>query len=301
MDDRTRTPGHDRQPSAASTCVLCGADAHTKLFAKGGWDFVRCRGCGLVASRPLPTLAQLGRHHYASYSDGLYADFAAADAIRAAIARDRLAALRQLAPPGPWLDVGASTGSFVAAAAAAGLDVEGIELSAVAVAQARARGLRVEQGAIEDFVPARRYAAVTAFDVVEHVLDPVAVVRRLAGWLAPGGVLALTLPSIASPAARLLGRRWYYYVAPDHVHYFTPETIQRLLVGCDLDQVAVRPVTKPLTLDYAAANLTRFEPRLGWMVGAMVGWLPRGLRSRLVPLPVGEMLVVARGRAAAAS
>jgi 2-polyprenyl-3-methyl-5-hydroxy-6-metoxy-1,4-benzoquinol methylase len=278
-----------------SACVLCGGTERAPRFAKGGWNFVRCTECGLVALDPLPTRAELARHHDASYSDGRYADFAAAEAIRSAIARHRLADVRAVAPAGPWLDVGASTGSFVAVAAGAGLDVEGLELSAVAVERARARGLRVRQGAIEDFAPAERYAAVTAFDVVEHVPDPVDVVRRLGGWLMPGGVLALTLPSIASVAARVLGRHWYYYAAPDHLHYFTPDTIRRLLARAGLEAVVVRPATKPLTLDYAAANLARFEPGLGRLVGAAVAWLPAALRARLVPLPIGEMLVLARG------
>jgi 2-polyprenyl-3-methyl-5-hydroxy-6-metoxy-1,4-benzoquinol methylase len=277
-----------------SVCVLCGGTERVARFAKGGWTFVRCTGCGLVAIDPLPTRDELARHHDASYADGRYADFAAAEAIRTAIAEHRLAAVRGLAPAGPWLDVGASTGSFVTVAAAAGLDVEGLELSTVAVERARARGLRVRQGAIEDFVPERRYAVVTALDVVEHVPDPVDVVRRLGGWLAPGGVLALTLPSIASLAARVLGRHWYYYTAPDHLHYFTPETIRRLVARAGLDVLAVEPATKPLTLDYAAANLERFEPRLGRLAGAAVGWLPAALRTRLVPLPIGEMLVLAR-------
>jgi 2-polyprenyl-3-methyl-5-hydroxy-6-metoxy-1,4-benzoquinol methylase len=288
-------PAPRADPDAPAACVLCGGTRRTTLFAKGGWDFVRCTGCGLVAIHPLPTRADLARHHDASYADGRYADFAAAEALRTAIARHRLADVRGLAPAGPWLDVGASTGTFVAVAAAAGLDVEGLELSTVAVERARERGLPVRLGAIEDFAPERRYAVVTAFDVVEHVPDPVDVVRRLGGWLAPGGVLALTLPSIASLAARVLGRHWYYYAAPDHLHYFTPATIRRLLERAGLGVLAVRPATKPLTLDYAAANLERFEPRLGRLAGAAVAWLPAALRTRLVPLPIGEMLVLARG------
>jgi 2-polyprenyl-3-methyl-5-hydroxy-6-metoxy-1,4-benzoquinol methylase len=275
-------------------CPLCGGAQDVPEFAKSGWRFVRCRGCGLVSLRPLPTPAAVAAHHDASYRDGRYAAFAAADAVRAAIARRRLELVRPDATDGPWLDVGCSTGAFVAEAASAGLDAEGIELSAAAVATARARGLAVGQGAVETFVPRRRYAVVTAFDVVEHALDPLAFVRRVAGWLLPHGLLALTLPDAASPTARLLGRRWFYYAPPDHVHYFTPETARRLVRAGGLDVTRVAPFRKPMTLDYAAAQLANLAPFLAPPVRGLAAVLPRGLRARGWRLPLGEMLVIAR-------
>jgi len=275
-------------------CPLCGGEQREALFTKRGWRFVRCAGCRLVSIRPLPRAEELAAHHEQSYREGAYATFAAADQIRSMVARRRLDAVRPLAPPGPWLDVGCSTGSFVAEAIAAGLDAEGLEVSAAAVAQARARGLAVRQGAVEETEPTRTYAAVSAFDVLEHLPDPTAFVRRVAGWLAPGGVLAVTLPDIASPAARLLGRRWFYYAPPDHVHYFTPTTARRLLETGGLTDVRVKPFRKPLTLDYAAAQLAALTPFLAPPVRAAAALLPRRLRDRAWPLPLGEILLTAR-------
>lgn len=278
----------------ADACRLCGATQATPLFQKQSWTFVRCVICGLVSLDPLPTATELAAHHEASYAEGRYATFAAAEAIRSAIARDRLAMLRPLAPAGPWLDVGCSTGAFLRAAVDAGLDVEGLEVSARAVAQARAAGLNATQGTADAFTPARRYAAVTAFDVVEHLPDPAAFARRAAGWLLPGGVLGLTLPDIASPLARLMGRQWFYYAPPDHVHYFTPDTARRLLEDAGLHEVHIRPVRKLLTLDYAATQLAELTPVLAPVARAAAAVLPARLRRRLWPLPLGEMLVTAR-------
>lgn len=290
--DAARAEAADRRRG----CALCGADHGRKLFDKSGWSFVECRGCGLVSLDPLPTPVALAAHHEASYRDGGYAGFAAADAVRAGIAEDRLARLRPLAPAGRWLDVGCSTGAFVAVAAAAGLSVQGLEVSSVAVETARARGLTVHQGMVEDFTPAAPLAVVTAFDVIEHLPDPVAFARRVRPWLEPGGLLALTLPNIASTAARLMGRHWFYYAAPDHVHYFTPATIRRLLDAAGFEAVTVEPATKPLTLDYATAQLERMTPVLAPLARAVHTVLPAPLGRRLWPLPIGEMLVTARPR-----
>lgn len=278
---------------AASGCVLCGGPMQP-LFAKRGHNLARCSGCGLVSLDPIPDGTAVGAHHDASYRDGRYAAFAAAEDVRAAIARDRFARVRPQAPAGPWLDVGCSTGAFVAVAAAAGLDAEGIELSATAVAEARRRGLAVTQASAETFTAGRRFAAVTAFDVIEHLPDPAAFVRRVKSLLLPAGLLALTLPDFASPTARLLGRRWFYCAPPDHVHYFTPATIRRLLADAGFADVAVRPITKPLTLDYAAGQLALESSPLGRVARAVLAITPRPLRRRPLPLPLGEMLVLGR-------
>lgn len=272
--------------------MLCGARERDTLFVKNGWAFARCRGCAHVALDPLPSREALTAHHEASYTGGAYAAFVAAEPVRAAIAQRRVATVASFAPPGPWLDVGASTGAFVAAARAAGHDAEGIELSEAAVARAVARNLPVRCAAVESFVPSRAYALVTAFDLIEHLPDPTDFVAHVARWLTPGGRLALTLPNAASVTARLLGRHWFYYVAPDHVHYFTPATLRRCLARAGFEILALRPVTKPLPLDYATEQLQTMAPPLAPAVRLAAAALPQRWRSRPLPLPLGEMLVV---------
>jgi 2-polyprenyl-3-methyl-5-hydroxy-6-metoxy-1,4-benzoquinol methylase len=289
--DAARAETADRAPAG---CALCGGDRAIPLFEKGGFAFVRCDACGLVSLDPLPTPAALAAHHEASYREGAYTGFAAADDVRTAIAEDRLARLRPLAAAGRWLDVGCSTGAFVAAAARAGLAAEGLEVSAAAVETARARGITVHHGAVEAFAPDAPLAVVTAFDVIEHLPDPVGFARRVRPWLGGDGLLALTLPNVASVAARVMGRHWFYYAAPDHVHYFTPATIRRLLAQAGFAQVMVHGASKPLTLDYASEQLARMTPVLAPLARTLQAVAPRALRSRLLPVPIGEMLVTAR-------
>ncbi|MEW6270141.1 MAG: class I SAM-dependent methyltransferase [Thermodesulfobacteriota bacterium] len=283
---------------ASSGCKLCGGRDSSRLFEKQGWTFKRCSSCGLVSLDPLPTAADIAAHHERSYRDGSYATFAAADAIRRGIACERLEHVRRIAADGPWLDVGCSTGAFVAAAAAQSIDAEGLELSSVAVEQARGQGLTVHRAAVEDFAPSRRYAVVTAFDVVEHLCDPLEFVRRVAGWLLPHGVLVVTVPNIESFAARLMSRHWFYYAPPDHVHYFTPGTLRRLLAAGGLSAVDVRPAYKPMTIGYATGQLEVLAPGLAPLVRAGTRFMPQRLRVRSWPLPLGELLAVARPAAA---
>jgi SAM-dependent methyltransferase len=281
------------RPPASRECLACGGETSRPLFEKGGRRFLRCPDCGYVRLEPLPTVEELEAHYAWTYAEGPYAVFAAADDVRAFIARDRLVSLGASLPEGPWLDVGASTGAFVRVAREAGRDARGIELSEAAVDAARMAGLPVERARIEDWEPAEPLAAVTAFDVIEHLLDPRVLPERARRWLRPGGVLALTLPDIGSPVARAMGRHWFFYAPNDHFHYFDRASIARFLGRHGFRVERVATAAKPLTPDYVAGQIEVFYPPLA-AASRLVRLLPRGLRERTIHVPVGEMLVVAR-------
>lgn len=282
-------PRPDEQPP----CALCGGSRFTRLFHKQGYDFTRCADCSLVRLDPMPTPEALAEIYERSYRDGLYAMFARADDVRSATARARVAAIAPLAPAGPWLDVGCSTGALLRAVGERGIEAEGIELSAVAVAEARSRGLHAIQASADEFVPERRYACITAFDLVEHLVDPNPFLARVRSWLAPGGRLAITVPDIKSVHARVMRRHWYYYAPPVHVNYFDRDTIVRLLARHALTPVQVGGAPKVMTIDYILASLAAFNPLLHRGVRVLGNLAPAGLRQRPLRVPVGELLIVA--------
>jgi SAM-dependent methyltransferase len=109
--------------------------------------------------------------------------------------RFHLDAVRRHRPGGRLLDVGCGYGFFLAAAAPH-FEVEGCDVSAHALARARAALPRVplhQAGAAEFSLP-RAFDVITAFDSLEHVPDLEAAFANLRRHLAPGGVLALTVP-----------------------------------------------------------------------------------------------------------
>ncbi len=281
-----------------TACVLCGSCESRVRFVKLERRFLTCRHCGLVWIDPMPSPEVLAAYYESAY-EGRYARFAEAKEIRRWIAEHRMARICEVeghdTGSARWLDVGCATGDFVEAAVAAGASAEGIDAARGAVDAARARGLVVHQARVEDFHPELPYAVITAFDLIEHLLDPRAFVRRLFGWLAPGGRLALTLPDVRSVFPRLLMRRhWFYYWPDEHLFYFDPKTITRLLQEEGFAVERVCRAYKPLTLAYSARNLGAFNATLGGIARALVGVLPASLRGRPIPTYLGEMMVVAR-------
>ena len=282
--------------SLPDPCMLCGsAEAHA-LFEKSGREVVRCNGCGLEWAHPMPSAEELTAYYEQSYADGTYSFFAEAQEVRGLIARHRLEAIRPYIPDGRWLDVGASSGDFVEAAAREH-DIEGLELSERAVEEARARGLRMHCSPVDAFEPEERYSMITAFDVLEHMREPREFVRKLRSWLHDDGRLVLTLPDVSSFYPRWLMRRhWFFYMPNEHLFYYNPGTVRRLLEEEDFHVDDVRSAYKMLTPRYAAANLRNFNSGLGRIAHSLVGALPDALAARPIPMYVGEMMVFAEPR-----
>lgn len=207
-------------------CRLCGADAVERWVEKRGYAIHRCRRCGNAFVPDAAVPADLEALYTAAYFGGGeatgYPSYEAdGPLIERSLAR-RMRWLARVAGRGRLLDVGAAYGFGLRAARAAGFDAMGVEIAPEAAAAARARaGVPVLAA---DFLAADLpggFAAITMFDVLEHMRDPRACVARARELLAPGGVLAVETGDVASPWARLLGRRWYFLDPPQHLSYFT--------------------------------------------------------------------------------
>jgi 2-polyprenyl-3-methyl-5-hydroxy-6-metoxy-1,4-benzoquinol methylase len=297
MEAAFANPGMASAPAAGDSgpvCSVCDGADFRKIFRKGGRDFWRCRTCGYEVQHPLPSARELRTYYEESYVSGMYQLFTDADAMKRLTADQRLREIEPFVRPGRWLDVGCANGLFVAAARGRGRDARGIDLSATAVAAARRHGLPVECRTIEDFQPDVRFDTVTAFDVLEHVLDPAAFLRAVRQLLAPGATIAITVPNLSSLSRVLMRRRWYFYIPEEHLHYFTPSCLETLLVRTGFEIVRRARTYKPLTWNYSLSQLAAYNPLIHRALAPLSACIPPRLRERALPLYIGEMMVIAR-------
>jgi SAM-dependent methyltransferase len=140
------------------------------------------------------------------------------------------------------LDVGCATGYLGAALAERGCRVWGLDqderaLQSAAAAYEEVRAIDLER---TDDLPWAEgsFDVVVAADVLEHLRDPVAVLRLLERYLAPDGRLVVSLPNVANASVRLpllFGRFAYTdtgILDSTHVRLYTFETARALVESC---------------------------------------------------------------------
>ncbi len=257
----------------------------------GHLPIVRCVQCGLMMTNPRDDDETL-RRIYAALQDEVYD---AEEGNRRRTALDHLALVQARAnPPGRLLDVGCATGMFVCAAQQAGWQAVGLEASAWAVARARERCPQAMfvAGPLEEAAFAEEsFAVVTLWDVLEHVRSPIETLCRAHRWLVPGGWLFLNLPNADSWIATLMGKRWVLLLR-EHLWYFSPTTMERLLRQCGFELIHTRPNFVRFSLANVAGRLAQYPAARAAQRLAKVQWL----RRPVIRFPMGEMNVVARKR-----
>lgn len=152
---------------------------------------------------------------------------------------DKLAAALGRAPSAiRLLDVGCSSGAFLLTARRLGYQVEGVEPSADAAQTARAAGLTVFTGYLQQAqFPDATFDAITLIEIVEHLRDPLTLLQECARILKPGGVLLITTPNAHSWTARAMGARWAGFSLNDmggHISFFNPQSMRVLAARSSL-------------------------------------------------------------------
>ncbi len=227
-------------------CPLCARWRARIIWTEDGYDYVRCSRCQTVFSNLSIEEYDATRHNAWDEETPTEetVDFYG-DARREAHRRF----LEDCRPAGEGrlLDVGSGLGFFLQRARDVGWNVTGCDTSPPWVAQARRRlgANRVVPGGVDaPELSGAQFDLVTAWDVVEHIFDPVPFLRRLASLMTSQGRLFLRTPNFAyvgplyALRQRLLRQEWARLGPTNHVVYFTAATMARAL-----DAAGLRPVS----------------------------------------------------------
>ncbi len=204
--------------------------------------------------------------------------------------------LKQIAPyksSGKALDIGCGPGYFLTAAQKLGFDVHGLDPSDYIVSQARKTwGDRVQLGLIESasYEPGS-FDLVVAFDTFEHIYDPKKFLHAIHKVLKPGGVLAITTPDPTSTLAQVSGKNWVSFKLPEHVFYWSPETISRILgAENEFEVLTIKRAGQYATLGFLFRRLFR----LGNNPGSFLNGIINILNKFSIYSDNGSLTVIAR-------
>ena len=270
-------------PRNIVACNYCGSKNTHAYCPANGLGLVQCRDCDLVYVGMRPDAEALYRLYEQSYfqnnDSGVvgYTDYIRDEFNIRKTAQRRARHIEQYIQPGKMIDVGCAMGFFIDEMAKRGWQVEGLDVSKFATQYVQQHfGHVASNGSFTDVALAEgAYDLVTMFDVIEHVPDPQAYMRRAAQILRMGGVYELATPDVHSYPARLTGKRWIgYKLSEEHIYYFSVQTLTQMLDAAGFDVVNVRHIGKHVTLNLFLDRLGFYLP---W-IARPLEWLERKLK-----------------------
>lgn len=128
------------------------------------------------------------------------------------------------------LDVGCGDGHFLVEAQKRGWQVYGTEFTKESADIARKKGIHMRQGSLnaKNFKNIQ-FDVITSFEVIEHINNPLEEMKEVSSLLKKGGLFYVTTPNFNALERRFLGERYPIIAYPEHLIYFTPKTISRLM------------------------------------------------------------------------
>jgi hypothetical protein len=218
------------------SCTICGGAAklfgEAKVLRRHRARYFRCESCGFVRADEPVWLAEAYSEALSSLDVGAVSRNLRGACLAGAVIR------RFFEQDGRFVDYGAGAGLFVRLMRDAGFDFRWADKFATNVF---AKGFEAESGS-------GKHEMLTAFEVFEHLEDPVAELERMLAW--SRNILFSTV--LLPPDAPGPGKWWYYGLEHgQHVAFYTPAALRALaerfgLWTCsagELHLLSARPVS----------------------------------------------------------
>jgi len=211
------------------------------MFQKNGYDLRNCTSCEIAFVSPMPTKEDLIKLYDLSYFKGDvskfgYVDYFAEGPFQRRSFTERSRIIQKNVKSGNILDVGCATGSFLELFGSSNWHKYGIEISQELLSQhPPAKDIDIWCGDFLDYPGESRFHVLTLWDILDHVLRPDLMLKKANHLLINDGLLVLNVGDRASLFAKLLGPRWYLYIPPTHLFYFTLKSLKRLLGQCGFE------------------------------------------------------------------
>lgn len=222
-NEPSRTP---RCPSCQSETVLDVGDIPAAIVFAGrelsapinGGRLLRCENCHLGFRYPRPSIEQLDAL-YRSGRDDAWSAIDGKDRTDWHIASEWIHSGLEA---GCVLDVGCFDGGFLALLGTSWL-CYGMEIHPAAAEHARERGVDIV-GTTFYQTPDRGkpYTLVTAFDVIEHVENPLSFVEWLADLVDEGGYVMVSTGNMDARSWVMMGSRYWYCTIAEHISFISP-------------------------------------------------------------------------------
>jgi SAM-dependent methyltransferase len=244
------------------SCLACDRPTeHAFLWEKSASGVFRCTECGLGSATKggFDPETYYTADFFNGHTEGGYPDYLTSEKVLRAEFCAVVDSIRQIVPSGILIEIGAAYGFFLLEAKDH-YQVHGVEIAAEAAEFARERGVDVRTGGLtrsilEEIGP---IDVVVMLDVIEHLEDPKSALELCSEFLRPGGAMILTTPDFASTLARITGKSWRNMTPPQHLWYFTRESITRMAAAAGLEIYQISHPWKRVPISLIVQLISRY-------------------------------------------
>ena len=228
-------------------CRICGTEAGRPVFrGDDGIGYYLCRRCGVMYASPRFTEESMMKIYeneafadLSIYNGWSYGTWEERGGRVFHTSRQKAALLKRYLSEGDRvLDVGCGTGAAVLEANRSGFVCEGIEPSVRLSGIGRnVLNVAVTTGNVATFDPGYRFKGIIIWDVLEHLYDPVQVLKSCATLLKPGGLLFAQVPNFRGLSNMYktwlcrtgLKKNFRHFGFPWHVYSFDRKSLGYLI------------------------------------------------------------------------
>lgn len=206
-----------------SLCPLChgrsyfflnASDVNRKMINEK-FSYYQCRQCGIIFLWPIP--ANMGDY----YPNDYYQRPKSLHALSEAAKQEtyKIDIVKRFVFAGRLLEIGPSYGAFAFLAKGAGFNTEVIEMDESCCAYISDKiGIKAICSDRPEESMHGQYDAIVLWHTIEHVKNPIELLRAVSERLSTGGVLIISAPNPASFQFRVLGKAWTHLDAPRHLN-----------------------------------------------------------------------------------
>ena len=216
-------------------CLVCNSEDLIPMGKEYAHAYlVKCKSCGLVFCKRIPTQEEL-TDHYAKYTRNN--SISPITLTRYEELLEKFESKRKL---NRLLDIGCGDGYFLDAAKKRGWEVYGIEFMDNAVELCQSKGIVMHKGTLQTYPLEIQFDVITSFEVLEHINDGKNHVQKIYELLRSGGLFYFTTPNFNSLTRKLIGGKWMVIEYPEHLTYYTSRTIKNLLLASGFRKVTLK-------------------------------------------------------------
>jgi SAM-dependent methyltransferase len=267
-----------------SVCPICRSRDHAVLLARGEdfeyrtsedtFEAYHCGRCDVRFIHPRPSIDDLDVIYPADYHAYEFTPegYGLSYTLRRRIERRRLLRWCSGLPAGATIvDVGAGDGFHLSILKDFGdptWRLVAVEPDQRAAAAIRERGLEVHVGVLDDgVIEPESVDFVILIMVIEHVDDPLRLLRQAYQILRPGGSVGIVTDNIRSLDARFgRGRHWGGYHFPRHFNLFSRGSLSTVASAAGFEVAEMKTMVSPVNWTYTVHNYLVDRAAPDWLV-----------------------------------